>query len=181
MAGTDKGAIETVVTYLEVTGPPAGPALAPPRGGIEVRRAVRPTTGFYRYLYDAIGRDWLWYERKLLDDAALAAIIHDPRVEVNVLWADGVPAGLAELDFRAPDVELAYFGVLPEFIGQGLGRFLLDWALRYVWRSRPRRLWVHTCDLDHPRALKVYQKAGFRIYDRQLTLATPPSEPRTSP
>jgi GNAT superfamily N-acetyltransferase len=95
---------------------------------------------------------------------------------VNVLWVDGVPAGLAELDRRdLPDVELAYFGIMPEFIGQGLGRFLLDWAIHHAWRARPRRFWVHTCDLDHPRALEVYQKAGFRIYDRQTALATPPS------
>jgi GNAT superfamily N-acetyltransferase len=86
----------------------------------------------------------------------------------------GVPAGLAELDRRdPPDIELAYFGVLPEFISQGLGRFLLDWAIRHAWRQRPARFWVHTCDLDHPRALPLYQKAGFRIYDRQMTVANP--------
>ena len=170
-----KAPIRTLVTYLEMTGPPEQAPLAPPRAGIEVRRAVRPTVAFYRYLYDAIGRDWTWYERKLLDDDALAAAIQDARVEVNVLWADGVPAGLAELDRRDPsDVELGYFGIVPEFIGQGLGRFLLDWAVQHVWRDRPRRFWVHTCDLDHPRALGVYQKAGFRIYDRHMALATPP-------
>jgi GNAT superfamily N-acetyltransferase len=88
---------------------------------------------------------------------------------VNVLWADGVPAGLVELDRRQPpDVELAYFGLVPEFVGQGLGRWLLDWTIRHAWRASPRRLWVHTCDLDHPRALGVYQKSGFRIYDRRL-------------
>jgi GNAT superfamily N-acetyltransferase len=169
-----KGRIETLVTYLEMTKPPGGAPLRPPVG-IEVRRALRPTIGFYRYLYDAIGKDWVWYERKLLDDAELEAAIHDPAVEVNVLWADGVPAGLAELDSRLPpDIELAYFGMLPEFIGQGLGRFLLDWAVHHVWRGRPRRFWVHTCDLDHPRALGVYQKAGFRTYERRMALATPP-------
>lgn len=175
MSVAGKGQIEILVTYLEMTGPPSGAALPPPCAGLEVRRAVRPTLGFYRYLYGAIGADWLWYERKLLDDAELAAILHDPAVEVNVLWAQGVPAGLAELDFRdPPDVQLAYFGVLPEFIGQGLGRFLLDWAVHHAWRARPRRFWVHTCDLDHPRALGVYQKAGFVIYDRRTDLATPP-------
>jgi GNAT superfamily N-acetyltransferase len=175
MGRANEGRIETVVTYLEMTEPPLGATLPPPRAGVEVRRAIRPTMGFYRYLYDAIGKDWLWYERKLLDDARLAAIVHDPKVEVNVLWADGVPAGLAELDFGdPPDVELAYFGLLPEFIGQHLGRFLLDWAVHHVWRARPRRFWVHTCDLDHPRALGVYQGAGFRIYDRRTAVATPP-------
>jgi len=175
MASADKGLIETLVTYLEMTEPPTRGPLPPPRTGIEVRHMVRPTVSFYRYLYDAIGKDWMWYERKLLGDAELATIIHDPRVEVNVLWVDGVPAGLAELDFREPpDVELAYFGLVPEFIGQGLGHFLLDWSVHRAWRARPRRFWVHTCDLDHPRALGVYQKAGFRIYDRQTALATPP-------
>jgi GNAT superfamily N-acetyltransferase len=175
MGAAGKGRIETVVTYLEMTEPPPRVPLPPPRARIEVRRAGRPTMGFYRYLYDAIGADWLWYERKLLDDGQLAAIVHDPKVEVNVLWADGVPAGLAELDFREPpDVALAYFGLLPDFIGQHLGRFLLDWAVHHVWRARPRRLWVHTCDLDHPRALGVYQGAGFRIYDRRTAVATPP-------
>ena len=175
MGAAGKGEIETVVTYLEMTGPPLAAPLSPRYAGAEVRRALRPTIGFYRYLYDAIGAEWTWYERKLLDDATLAAIIHDPGVEVNVLWAQGVPAGLAELDFREPpDVELAYFGVLPEFIGQGLGCFLLDWATHHVWRSRPQRFWVHTCDLDHPRALGMYQKAGFRVYDRRAAVAMPP-------
>jgi GNAT superfamily N-acetyltransferase len=176
MASAGEGQIETLVTFLEMTEPPARAPLPPPSAGIEVRRALRPTVSFYRYLYDAIGKDWTWYERKLLGDAELATIIHDPRVEVNVLWVDGVPAGLAELDRRdLPDVELAYFGIVPEFIGQGLGRFLLDWSIHHAWRAWPRRFWVHTCDLDHPRALEVYQKAGFRIYDRQTALATPPS------
>jgi GNAT superfamily N-acetyltransferase len=174
MAAAGKAPIETLVTYLEMMEPPVGAPLPAPCAGVEVRRAVRPTIGFYRYLYDAIGKDWTWYERKLLGDVELAGIMQDAQVEVNVLWVDGVPAGYAELDYRyPPDIELAYFGVLPEFIGQGFGRWLLDWAIRHAWRSRPRRLWVHTCDLDHPRALEVYQKAGFRIYDQRMTLATP--------
>jgi GNAT superfamily N-acetyltransferase len=98
---------------------------------------------------------------------------------VNVLWADGVPAGYVELDRREPPgVEIGYFGLMPEFIGQGLGAFLLDWAIRHAWRARPRRLWLHTCDLDHPRALAFYQKLGFRIYDRRTTEAhLPPGVP----
>jgi len=162
-------AIDTLVTYLEMSAPPAAPPLAPPRAGLEIRAAHRPTVSFYRYLYDTIGEDWTWVVRRLLSDAELRALLDDPAVEVNVLWADGVPAGLAELDRRlSPDVELAYFGLLPDFIGQGLGRWLLDWTIRHAWRTGARRLWVHTCDLDHPRALGVYRKSGFRVYDRRL-------------
>jgi GNAT superfamily N-acetyltransferase len=184
--GCPPTSIETLVTYLEMTGPPSAPALPPPCTGLEVRLARSPTASFYRYLYGTIGADWTWVMRHLLSDDELRQILEDPEVEVNVLWLDGVPAGLAELDRREkPDIELAYFGLLPDFIGQGLGRWLLDWTIRHAWRAAPRRLWVHTCDLDHPRALRVYEKSGFRVYDRrieQLRLPDgmrPPERPRS--
>jgi GNAT superfamily N-acetyltransferase len=148
--------IETVVTYLEMTAPPAQRSRPAPRDDLEIRRAHRPTVSFYRYLYAAVGDPWTWAVRHWPSDAELAAILNDPRVEVNVLSAAGVPAGYAELDRREPpDTELVYFGLTPEFIGQGLGAYLLDWAIHHAWRARPRRLWLHTCDLDHPRALEL--------------------------
>jgi GNAT superfamily N-acetyltransferase len=160
--------VDTLVTYLEMTTAPAQPPRLTPCPGVEVRWARRPTISFYRYLYFAVGELWTWTVRRLLSDAELATILQDLRVEVNVLWVDGVPAGYAELDRRAPpDIELAYFGLVPEFIGRGLGAYLLDWTIHHAWRARPRRLWVHTCDLDHPRALDLYQRLGFRIYDRR--------------
>jgi GNAT superfamily N-acetyltransferase len=163
------GSVLTLVTYLEMTAPPAAPPLPPPCAALEVRLARAPTLSFYRYLYDAIGRDWTWVARRLLPDGELQQILADPAVELNVLWLAGVPAGYAELDRRQPgEVELAYFGLLPEFIGRGLGRWLLDWTVHHAWRARPRRLWVHTCDLDHPRALAVYRNAGFRVYDERI-------------
>jgi GNAT superfamily N-acetyltransferase len=178
--------VETLVTYLEMTAPPATPLRSAPRAGLEVRLARRSTVSFYRYLYGTIGADWTWVVRRLLADGELRQILDDPAVEVNVLWVDGVPAGLAELDHReAPDVELAYFGLLPEFIGQGLGSWLLDWTIRHAWRARPRRLWVHTCDLDHPRAVGVYRKSGFRLYDQRIERLQlpdgmrPPERPRS--
>jgi GNAT superfamily N-acetyltransferase len=160
--------ITSVVTYLEMTAPPARLPSAAPRPGLEVRLARRPNVAFYRSLYAAVGEPWTWVVRRWLSDTEVAVILGDPRVEVNVLWVEGVPAGYAELDRRArPDVELAYFGLMPEFIGQGLGSYLLDWAIHHAWRFRPGRLWLHTCDLDHPGAIDFYQRQGFRIYDRR--------------
>jgi GNAT superfamily N-acetyltransferase len=73
-----------------------------------------------------------------------------------------VPAGYVELDRRpAPDIDIAFFGLVPEFIGQGLGRYLLGWAVAEAWRQTPRLLKVNTNNFDHPRALPNYQKAGF--------------------
>lgn len=162
-----RGWVESEVTYLEMR---ARPERLPVRAchGVEVRRAVRPTLSFYRYLYDTIGGDWTWTARRMMDDATLAQNLHDPLVEVNLLWVEGVPAGLIELDLRAlPEIELFYFGLIPEFIGRGLGRFALGWAVDRAWSFHPARFWVHTCDLDHPNALATYRKAGFVIHERR--------------
>ena len=90
-------------------------------------------------------------------------------MEVFVLHVRGVPAGYVELDRRIEDeVEIAYFGLVPDFIGRGLGPALLGWALERAWSCGPRRVWLHTCSLDHPKALAVYRRAGFEVYDREV-------------
>src|SRR5512145_3091732 len=115
--------LDIVVTYLEMLKPPTRPTVpAPPVGKIALLRAERCTVSFYRYLYNTVGEPWLWWERRLLTDTELKRIIHDANVEIYVLYVDGVPAGYAELDRRKEDdVELAYFGLVPEFIGRKLG------------------------------------------------------------
>ena len=167
--GRVKDTIKTVVTYLEMTTQPTGPPPPPPAVQHALLKAEMPPLSYYRYLYDTVGGPWLWYERRVMSDGDLAAIVHDPAVAIYVLYVRGVPAGFAELDGRRmPDMELAYFGLTPEFVGRGLGRHLLRWTIDAAWTREPRRLWVRTCDLDHPRALALYQRAGFVAY-RQVT------------
>ncbi|MDH3910901.1 MAG: GNAT family acetyltransferase [Rhodospirillales bacterium] len=90
----DDGKLETTVTYLEMTERPPHPHLVPPLGmKLALLRARPPTVGFYRFLYNTVGGPWLWYERRALDDEALGRIITDDRVEIYVLYANGVPAG----------------------------------------------------------------------------------------
>jgi GNAT superfamily N-acetyltransferase len=160
--------VKTKTTYLEMRNP-CDDSLPPPCDGVVVMQAVQPSLAFYRFLYDAVGRQWQWINRTLLDDDELRAIIHDDRVEIYVLYVDGNPAGFAELDRRqAGEIELAYFGLVPEYIGRGLGKYLLNWVLHQAWSYRPERVWVHTCDLDHPAALAFYQKAGFVAYHEEF-------------
>ena len=169
------GKIESTVTHLEMTEPPPSHPSAPPRTDLFLFRAVHPTVSFYRYLYNTIGDPWLWGDRRKLDDAALAAIVQDPAVEIFVLYVLGVPAGYVELDRRVPgEIELAYLGILPEFIGQKLGPYLLHWAIGIAWSHGPRRFWVHTCTLDHPRALAMYERAGFRVFKREVEVTDDP-------
>jgi len=173
--------IAVTITALEMTARPTRPAPAPPRlnSPVMLVHAERPTISFYRYLYNTVGEDWLWYERRILDDAALGAIIHDDDVFVYVLYTGGVPAGYVELDCRRrPDIEVAYVGLIPEFIGQGLGWRLVNWAIESAWSREPDRVWIDTCSLDHPAALPLYQKAGFTPFG-QRTIEIP--NPRLMP
>lgn len=135
-----------------------------------VIQALRPTISFYRYLYNTVGEAYEWTDRRRMSDVQLGHIIHNPQVELHVLYAAGVPAGYVELDKRLfPDIELAYFGLIPEFVGRGYGLPFLQWGVARAWQYQPTRFWVHTCNLDHPNALSVYQKAGFVIYDEQVS------------
>jgi GNAT superfamily N-acetyltransferase len=158
----------TIVSHLQMFALPAHAPVPAPRADLTLVRACRPTPAFYRFLYNGVGAAWLWTDRRHLDDAALRSIIDDDRVEVWVLYVAGVPAGYIELDRRLPPaIELAYFGLLPEFIGQRLGPWLLDQAIRLAWSYAPARFWVHTQTLDHPRALGLYQQLGFVKYHEE--------------
>jgi len=166
----DDGMIESIVTYLEMTSPPASPPPARPAEQIALLRAEQPTPSFYQFLYGTVGEPWFWWERKSLSDEDLIAVIHDPKVEIEVLYLRGVPAGYYELDRRVDgDVELAYFGLMPEFIGRRLGPYLLRLAIDQAWSiGVPKRVWLHTCDLDSPKALATYQRAGFSPYKQEV-------------
>ena len=162
-----EGKLAMVVTFLEMTRPPKSPALHR-SDKLVLLRVERPTASFYRYLYNTVGGPWLWYERRLMSDEELLRIVHDPKIEVYVLHMAGVPAGFAELDRRQEDeVEIAFFGLIPDFIGRGLGPPLLDWVIDKAWSRRIRRVWVHTCNHDHPKAFAMYQRAGFVPYDQE--------------
>src|SRR5437763_7262940 len=111
--------IDDVITYLEMRAKPVLPRIPAPLGKLALMRAEGCTVSFYRYLYETVGTPWLWYERRLIDDAALAATIQKPSTEIFVLTAGGVPAGYFELDAAAvAETELCYFGLIPEFIGR---------------------------------------------------------------
>ena len=160
--------IPMTVTFLEMTAKPA--ALAPPlpRGKIAFLRSEHPPVHFYRYLYDAVGGKYFWVDRKKISDDKLADIIHAPSNRLYVLYTEGTPAGMAELDFRADGTaNIAYFGLTPEATGKRLGYFFLYQTCMSAWAQPISKLLVNTCTLDHPRALPLYQRMGFRPYSRE--------------
>lgn len=137
--------------------------------GTQILHAKPITIGFYRYLFHEVGHDVGWADRKVLNDEELSAVITHDSVDIYVLYVHGVPAGFAELDqCEEPDIEIKYFGLMPEFRGRGLGGYFLKWTIRQAWMFNPRRLWLHTNDRDHPAALGNYVKNGFTVYDEKI-------------
>lgn len=159
--------LDVTVYYLEMLAPQQL-TVPTPRDGLTVLHAQTPSVPYYRFLYDSVGSDYNWLSRRKLSDAELAAILGDPLNELHVLHVDGSPAGFAELVRRQSDeIELVQFGLMPEFIGQGLGKWFLQWTIDKAWSYHPTRFWLHTCSLDHPAALPTYKKAGFVPFNEE--------------
>jgi GNAT superfamily N-acetyltransferase len=160
--------VATVVTTLEMrTRPPLRPLPASP---LRLSHWKAPALAKYRMLFARVGTPWLWYSRLAMEDARLAAIIHDPGILVfAALDPAGVEVGMIELDHRrAGECELSYFALVPELAGKGHGRWLMANALANAWRPGTRRVWVHTCTLDHPNALGFYRASGFVAVSRTV-------------
>jgi GNAT superfamily N-acetyltransferase len=169
--------LKDVITYLEMLERPAGRRVPAPLDKLALMRAENCTVSFYRYLYNTVGDPWLWFERRLIDDAALGEIISRPTIEIFVLYVRGAPAGYFELDTATPrETKLCYFGLIPEFIGRRLGPYLLHAAIDQAWSRPLDRFWLHTSTFDHPKALSVYQRAGFVVYARRPVSFEDPRE-----
>jgi GNAT superfamily N-acetyltransferase len=164
--------ISVTRTYLEMRSEkeldPEGTA------GPEVRLEVvhRCPWHFYRYLYVEVGREYHWKDRLSWTEAQFREWLAGPSV-VWLLSVEGAPAGFFELRGHADgSQEIAYFGLIPEFVGRGLGKFLLTRAVQEAWALKPVRVWLHTCTLDHPGALPNYLKRGFRKVGEEVYRTT---------
>lgn len=168
LAPVPPGELATVVTSLEMR---ARPRPAPmPAARLRLQRWATPELEKYRTLFRRVGAPWLWYSRLAMPDDRLAAIVHNPAVQVFAATdPQGIEVGMLELDFRhAETCELSYFALVPELVGRGNGRWLMAEALARAWAPGVTRVWVHTCTLDHPRALPFYMAAGFLPYRRTI-------------
>jgi len=155
--------VSYTVTYLEMTSRPDTPRpslpLGPPTALIA---ATCPPVWYFLDLYAAVGGPYEWVDMFDKPHDELARFVQDPQVRLYTLMRSGWPAGFFMLDTRAPErCDLAYFGLVPEAVGLGLGGYLLRTAIHAGWDLAPQRMTVQTCSLDHPRALPLYQKCGF--------------------
>jgi GNAT superfamily N-acetyltransferase len=169
------GQLANVATFLEMSAaPPQRPD--PPGLNCRLERVESPDPAWYRSLFQRVGEPYLWSSRLAIDDAELLRILRDPGIEVYVLSDEaGADAGLLELDFRvAGHCEIGFFGLLDRMVGTGAGRFLMNRTLERAWTRDVERVWVHTCNLDHPSALPFYIRSGFKPYKREVEIYDDP-------
>ncbi len=139
---------------------------AAPKIPITIERAEVAQPELNRFLYTAVGGEWYWLGRLPWTFERWMAWLDRPEVETWVARSGGSPAGYFELERQERgDVEIAYFGLMRQFIGRGVGGHLLTAAIQRGWEMPgTRRVWVHTCSLDHPSALANYQARGLEVF-----------------
>lgn len=169
--------VEITTWHLELTSPEE---LRPSRNEVaelEIRQARVPSPELNRFLYTAVGGDWFWTDRLGWTCEEWLLYLDRPELETWVAYVAGTPAGYFELELQPGGcVEVLYFGLLPRFIGQGIGGRLLTRAVERAWETGAWRVWLHTCSLDGPAALSAYQARGFRIFAEEKSWREIPEE-----
>jgi GNAT superfamily N-acetyltransferase len=162
-----------VTMYLEMR---SQDQLSPKRASqrFQVREETERDWGLNRDLYFRVGEKWDWVDKRPWTDDQWKEYAKSPELRTFAGYCDGVLAGYYELrQDTEGGIEIAYFGLLPEFIGRGLGGALLTSAIEEAWSGSdgiaPVRVWVHTCNRDHPQALANYQARGMRVYKVEQT------------
>ena len=120
-----------------------------------------------KFFYKQIGKKHQWTDRLIWQDKNWIDYVSNEKVETYVLQTKNDLIGYFELIFEGNNCEIAYLGILEEYIGKGLGGFLLSEALKIGLR-KSKRVWVHTCSLDHKNALKNYISRGMKIFKSEL-------------
>lgn len=154
-----------ITTYLEMR---SRDQMRPKRADarFQVREKTERDWRFNRDLYLRVGEQWDWIDKRPWTDEQWKEYA---TAELRTFggYYDDALVGYYELRRdREAGIEIAYFGLLPEWIGRGLGGALLTSAIEAAWRIEPNtsRVWVHTCNRDHPQALANYQARGMIVY-----------------
>jgi GNAT superfamily N-acetyltransferase len=142
--------------------------------GIRIEQASPCPADLYRRLYREVGERYHWIDRRDWTDHQILTHLGDGSVSIWLLREAGQLAGYFEL-VRHQDgsIEIAYFGLLNEHLGRGLGKMMLTGAVQTAWSMGATRVWLHTCTLDHPAALPNYLARGFTVFKRETYFVQP--------
>lgn len=147
------------------------------RPGFETVAVNPPDPGLNRRYYERVGSQWEWVDRLSWSSDDWQRYLDRGSVKTFVGKVDGGEVGYFELEVQGcGNVEIVYFGLLPEWIGAGLGGALLSAAVERAWGlPATERVWLHTCTKDHPHALDNYRARGFELFRTEHDSAEGPS------
>jgi GNAT superfamily N-acetyltransferase len=151
-------------TFLEMLDPRDHKVKVCSNPEFQIMECVPKQYQYNRFLYHLVGREWHWTDKTVWTDEEWRQYAEDENLRTWVGYVVGSPAGYYELHRRRRDVEIVYFGLARPFIGKGFGGPLLSHAIQSAWDWDAKRVWVHTCTLDHSHALANYQARGMKIY-----------------
>jgi GNAT superfamily N-acetyltransferase len=169
--------ISSTISYLEMKNPAELREKQAPRDGLDVVPITLPQPELNRFFYCTVGGDWYWINRLDWTYSQWSNYVNRPELQTWIVTVDRVPAGYFELELQpGDDLEIVYFGLLPAYVEQGIGGWALSEAVKRAWATGAKRVWMHTCTLDHPRALANYLARGFRKFKEETSVEDLPEK-----
>ena len=161
--------------YLEINSIQNLSEVFKPSNNLNISLIKKPNFQLNKFFYKEIGKKHRWIDRLSWTEKNWIKYVTSPDVKTYVLKEDLNLAGYFEQIFHNEknDCEIAYFGVLEEFIGKKYGGYLLSEAIKESFRLGARRVWVHTCSLDHKHALENYKSRGMKIFKSETISINP--------
>jgi GNAT superfamily N-acetyltransferase len=157
--------IEVTRTYLEMRDPSELQGARADDVRIRIEQMPECPASFFRHLYVEVGRNYHWIDRLPWTDEDIVAHLSRPEISLWLMAYEGETAGYFELrKCEDGSIEIAYFGLLQDFLGRGLGKHLLTCATEQAWAAGANRVWLHTCTLDDLAAMPNYLRRGFRPF-----------------
>ena len=159
--------MEIVRNYLEIKSLRELNYKKAPNNKYVVERIFPSDFQLNKFFYKQIGKNHNWNDRLAWDEKKWIAYVSNPNVFTYVLKDKKNIAGFFELIYHIDkvEVEIAYFGLLSDYIDKKLGSYMLSEAIKTSFSFKPKRIWLHTCSLDHKNALKNYLSRGMKIYN----------------
>ena len=132
-------------------------------------KKVKPDFQLNKFFYKQVGKNHRWLDRLSWSDKKWINFISNENLETYVISSSEDLVGFFELIYnpKLKEIEISYFGLLEEYIGKGIGGYALSEAIKRSFEKNIKRVWLHTCTLDHPNALKNYIARGMTVFKKE--------------
>jgi len=137
-----------------------------PNENVILEKVDPPDFQLNKFFYKEIGKNHRWIDRLSWNDKNWINYINNSSIVTYILKNKEDLVGYFEQNFnnKKLECEIAYFGILEEYFGKKLGGYLLSEAIKKSFEKNSKRVWVHTCSLDHKHALSNYISRGMKIF-----------------